>query len=311
MEIAVIGAGTIGHSWALLFSWKGYKVRLYDIKEQILMLALEKIKNEIRQLTLSNVIKDDQIEKIINNIELTSDLRRAVDNCDYIQESAPELVELKRKLFHEIELFANENSIIASSSSSIPISALQKDMRKPERAIVVHPINPPHLIPVVEIVPSQITSKETIQKTIEIMKNLGKEPVIIKKEIKGFIVNRLSAAIFHEMVWLLNNDIASVEDIDKCIRDGLGLRWALMGQFEIWHIGGGKEGIREFYEKLGKMIEEVYEDLNKSSPYFLLPDIKERTIKEIESSYPTINFPERIRWRDEMLLKLLKLKGYI
>ena len=307
--IACIGAGTIGHSWALLFAWKGFKVYLYDIDEVILRNAMDKIKSSLEILAKYNVVKYDDINSIISRIETTTDLRRASIESTYIQESAPEDLQIKIKVFKEIENYTSKETIIASSTSSIPISHVQPHLKYPERTIVVHPINPPHLIPLVEVVPGIKTSTETIKKTIDMMKSLGRVPVVLKKEVRGFVTNRLSAALFHEIVWLVVNDVISAEDVDKIISEGLGIRWALMGQLEIWHIGGGDEGMRGFVKKFGKMVDDVYADLDKSSPYITLPEVNEKLINAVEKAFP--NIKDRIPWRDEMLMKLLKLKGYI
>jgi len=308
-SIACVGAGTIGHSWALLFAWKGAEVALYDINEHVLKRALEKISNSLRTLVYYGIVKHDEVSNIISRIKVTTDLKAAVKEAEYIQESASEALEIKVELFKKMEDFARRDAVIASSTSSIPMSYIQPHLKIPERTIVVHPINPPHLIPLVEVVPGIKTSMDTIKRTVDILRGFGKVPIVLRKEVKGFILNRLSAALFHEAIWLLINGVASVEDIDKAISEGLGLRWALMGQFKIWHLGGGDEGIRGFLDKLGRMVDEVYGDLDKTSPFLLLPSVKEKVIKDVETTYP--NIKEEVRKRDEMLLKLLKIKGYI
>jgi 3-hydroxypropionate dehydrogenase (NADP+) len=290
-------------------AWKGFKVYLYDIDEVVLRKAMDKIKSSLEVLAKYNVIKYDEINPIISRIKITTDLRHASMESTYIQESVPEDLQIKIKVFKEIENHTPKDTIIASSTSSIPISHVQPHLRYPERTIVVHPINPPHLIPLVEVVPGVKTSTETIKRTVDMMKSLSKVPVVLKKEIRGFATNRLSAALFHEMVWLVVNDVISVEDVDKVISEGLGIRWALMGQLEIWHIGGGDEGIRGFISKFSRMVDDVYADLDKSSLYIALPQVNEKLINAVEKAFPNIG--DRIRWRDDMLMKLLKLKGYI
>jgi 3-hydroxyacyl-CoA dehydrogenase len=307
--ITCVGAGTIGHSWALLFAWRGFKVYLYDVDGVILRKAIDRIKSNLEVLAKHNVIKYDDINSILDRIEITTDLRLASMEATYIQESVPEDLQLKIKVFKDIEDHAPKEAIIASSTSSIPISNIQPYLKYPERTIVVHPINPPHLIPLVEVVPGIKTSTETIKRTVDMMKSLGRVPVVLKKEVRGFVTNRLSAALFHEMVWLVVNDIISAEDVDKIISEGLGIRWALMGQLEIWHIGGGDEGIRGFISKFSRMVDDVYADLDKSSPYIALPEVNEKLINAVEKAFPNIR--DRVRWRDEMLIRLLKLKGYI
>lgn len=179
--------------------------------------------------------------------------------------SVPENLNVKKTVLSEIERYTPSHAVLASSTSSIPISETQVVLRKPERSIIVHPINPPHLISAVEVVPGAKTSKETIEATCSFMKSLGKVPVLLKKETPGFIANRLCAAMYREAISLVERSVASVEDIDKLISEGLGLRWSLMDQFEVWHIGGGRGGLRMFHEKLGHMVESVYADLDKSS----------------------------------------------
>ncbi|MEM2169752.1 MAG: 3-hydroxyacyl-CoA dehydrogenase NAD-binding domain-containing protein [Candidatus Bathyarchaeia archaeon] len=307
MKVACIGAGTIGRSWALLFALRGYEVTLHDISDDILNDAVGMIRTYLSMLCEEEVIGRESANKVMERIKTSTSIRRAVTGAGYVQESVFEDLNLKKGVFKEVDEYVAPDAILASSTSGLPMSKIQSELKHPDRCIIVHPINPPHLIPLVEIVPGWKTSVETINRTVELMFKLGKVPVVIKKEIPGFIFNRLAAALWREALNILNNDVATVEDVDKVVTAGLGLRWAIMGPFLTYHIGGGKGGLKYFIDHLGKAFSEWWKTMEA---WTVIPDsavkkaiaetgelsiIKDKTIDEV------------LEWRDRRLVKILKL----
>ncbi len=225
---------------------------------------------------------------------------------EYVQESVYENYGLKKRIFSEIEENASKDTIIASSSSALSISEIQKSVKRPQRCLIAHPINPVHIIPLVEVVPGSQTSKATVDMTYEFMSSLGKAPLICKKEVPGFIVNRLQSAIYREAFDLIGNGVATIEDVDKAVTAGLGLRWAFMGPFLVMHLAGGKGGIEYRLEHLGESQKIRWESM---ASWTSIPEVaRTKAVQEIkEYRFLKGRSYEKIRdWRDEKLIKLLK-----
>lgn len=306
-SVACIGAGTIGHSWATLFAAKGYNVNLYDINHKILRNAMEKVKFSMDFLAEKGLIAKEGAEVVLNRINTTTDMKECVKEADYIQESVSENYGIKQKVFSEIDKI-NDTAIIASSTSGLLMTKIQKVTEKPERCIVAHPWNPPLLLKLVELVPGEKTSKRTIKITYDLMENLDKIPVVVKKEIPGFIGNRLQGALWREALSLVENGVASVEDIDKAVWAGPGARWAIMGPFLTIHLGGGPGGLKHQIENIQQAISDLYKSMDdwKFIPYHAAKKAIEQ-VKEL----PMIkkkSFLEIVKWRDDKLVKILELQ---
>ena len=294
-RIACVGAGLIGHSWATLFAVKGISVNLQDLKEEILTNALTKIKSNLDFLAEKGVIRSEEAEKALRRIKTTTSLSDAVKDADYVQESVFESYEVKKKIFSEMDAEAPPEAILASSSSALLMSEIQKAAAKPERCLIAHPFNPPHLIPLVELVPGEKTSSETIKTTYEFMLKLGKVPVVLKKEVPGYIANRLSIRLYQEAVDLVDTGVATVEDVDRALSAGPGIRWAIMGPHLTYHLGGGPGGIEHWFETFGQAF------FSPSSAKKVIEGVKEMEIVKTKS------MGELVRWRDEKLVELLKI----
>ena len=256
-KVAIIGCGLIGQSWAISFVSAGFHVSLFDPVEGVTTQAKEKIKAKLRDLQNYKLLKDKNISDYLDRIHLAEDLSQAVAGSIYIQESGPEDLNIKKELTKNIDAATPDNIPIASSTSGIPTSLYASDISGKHRCIVAHPINPPHLIPAVEIVPAPFTS-ETITHTVKkIITSIDKEPLELKKEIPGFVVNRLQGALLCEAFNLIKEGIASAEDIDKAISEGLGLRWSFMGPFQTIHLNA-PEGIEGYVKRYEKMYKEMF-----------------------------------------------------
>lgn len=306
-NVACVGVGTIGHSWATLFATKGYNVSVYDMSSDLLKSAMERIKASADFLAEKGLITKKDAETALNRIKVTSEMSECVAGADYVQESAFESYEVKRKIFSEIDK-ANESAVIATSSSGLLMTEIQKAAKKPERCIVAHPWNPPLLLRLVELVPGEKTSQQTVQTTYELMEKLDKTPVVVKKEVPGFIGNRIQAALWREALSLVDNGVASVEDVDRAVRAGPGARWAIMGPFLTLHLGGGPGGLKYHIDTIQHGFNEYWKTMEdwKLMPYHAakkaiegveqLPMVKEKTLQEL------------IKWRDNRLVEILKIQ---
>jgi len=293
-KVACVGGGLIGAGWALLFAIKGFSVTLQSRRKETVEKAVEDIYSNLSFLEEKGLVKNGSTEVILKRIKTTTEFLDAVKDSDYIQESVAEDLELKKKIFGRIDAEARPDAIIASSSSALLMSEIQEAATKPERCVIVHPYNPVHLIPLVEIVPGKKTSPETVKIAYDLMLKLGKVPVVAKKEAPGYIVNRLAHVLFREAVDLVDKGIATVEDMDKAFTAGPGLRWAIMGPFLTYHLGGGPRGIDEFFEKYQM-------GLSTSVVEKIIKGVKE------EEFVRTKSMKELIRWRDEKLIDLLRI----
>lgn len=295
-RIACVGAGLIGHSWATLFAVKGLSVNLQDLKERTLIGAVTDIESNVKFLAEKGVIRRGEAEAALKRIRTTTSLSDAVRDADYVQESVFESYEVKRKIFGQMDAEAPPEAILASSSSALLMSKIQKAILKPERCLIAHPFNPPHLIPLVELVPGKKTSPKTIKTTYEFMMKMGKVPVMLKKEVPGYIANRLSRRLYEEAVDLVDNGVATVEDVDRALSAGPGIRWAIMGPHLMYHLGGGPGGIEHFFEVFGK-----YYNFRPSTVKKVIKGVKEMEVVRTKS------MEELVRWRDGKLIELLKI----
>lgn len=309
-KIACIGGGTIGSSWAVNFLIKGYSASLYDVSQLQLDKAKLFILNNLEFLSDKNVLNGSSVEEIASNITFTENLSHAVKDTVLIQESGPENYDIKKEILSKIDLYAPANAIFASSTSGLLITKIAEDSKYPERCIGAHPFNPPHLIPLIEITKGELTSDVFIKKAYDLYKSMGKEPVILNKESLGFLGNRLSFALYREMISLVINGYCSVEDIDKVVSYGIGIRWAILGPAMLYDLGGGDAGIRGM-SKLDFTLNQVFKDLSSLS---YMPkewyDFAEKGLELERKNLPDFvgNSKQEIsKFRDDMLVEILKL----
>ena len=296
-QIGVVGAGLIGTSWAGLFSAFGYETTVYDpyLKEQ--HLANQEINDIWGSLDL--LFDGLKNKKGVNFSDKIDDLKSST----FIQENCPEDLSLKQETISKIEKIVSQDTVISSSTSSFMPSELQNGCTNPERIIVGHPMNPPHLIPVVEIVLGKAFSPEISIRAKSFYNSLQRVPVQIKKEMRGHLANRLTSALYREAVYLVSEGIADVEDVDTVMSNGPGLRLALLGPHMNYHLGGGEGGYRSYLEHLGPSQEARWKTLGQT---LLTQELKEKLIHGIESQNP--NMSELKTKRDNGLIKILKTK---
>ena len=232
-NIAVIGAGLMGHSIAQEFAVSGYRVSLNDVSEERLDYARERIRQNLEMLRRS-----EQWDEISSRMTFTDDLRTAVENADLVIEAITEDLDIKRELFTELENVCRENTILASNTSTFMPSQLAEATQNPERVVVMHYFNPPHIVPLVEVVGGRATSPETVDTVRDLLVSQGKKPVVLEKEVLGFIGNRLQAALLRECFALVENGVVRPEDIDTVVTTSFGRRLGVAGAFEVFDAAG-------------------------------------------------------------------------
>ena len=303
-NVAILGTGLIGASWAAFYAGKGFRVKLYDTDKSQCDLGLKKSVEYLNFLLEHGAITANACKNAISSIQCVENIDDLVNDVELVQESVAERYDVKKDVFGKLEQFASSKCIFASSSSGLLVSQMQKEMKHPERLLIAHPFNPPHLIPLVELVPGKKTNPELINFMANFFAKLGKTPVVLKKEVPGHIANRLQAALWREAIQLVLDGVASLEDVDKALCAGPGLRWALMGQNMIFHLGGGANGgIGYFVDHIGVSFEKLWKDMAK---WDRLPaETKEQLVAGIKEQMHGRELKEIASWRDEKLLGLL------
>jgi 3-hydroxyacyl-CoA dehydrogenase len=300
--IAIIGTGVIGASWAAQFLAKGLDVVATDVApdaEAKLRQFVKAAWPALERLGLSAGASQSRLS-------FTADLPTALRGADFVQENGPERIDFKKKLYRQLDEALAADVIIASSSSGLTMSAIQSDCPlHPERCVIGHPFNPPHLVPLVEIVGGARTSEATIKRASEFYAGLGKQVVRLRKEVPGHVANRLQAALAREVYHLVAEDVASVADIDKALCWGPGLRWGIMGQVMLNHLGGGPGGIEHFFEQFTGPLTAWWKVLGSPE---LTPAVQAKLAAGLHEEVGSRSIAELEAQRDEVLLGLLALR---
>ena len=294
-RIGVIGSGIIGASWSSLFLAHGLDVVVYDPSPE----AEEGLQNFVRQ-ALSQLADLGRREQ--GRLSFTADLSEALDGVDFVQENAPEKEELKRRLLAQMDEALPPHVIVASSTSALVRSHIVADCRNKARFIVAHPFNPPHLIPLVELVGED---EAVVAQAREFYRSLGQMPVVLRREMPGHIANRLSSALYREAVYLVEQGVASVADIDAAVCNGPGLRWAVMGPHMTYHLGGGPGGIAHYLSHLGPSQMKRWASLGTPS---LGPEVQEKLVEGVAEEAAGRSIAELEQMRDRFLLAILRLR---
>ena len=306
-RVGVVGCGTIGCGWATFYALKGMQTRLFDQFPASLEKAKEKVKSNLQTLVGLGEITQEQAAEAMKNLYIGTSMEDALEGVSFVQESIYEDYDAKKALFKQLDAMLPEDVIIATSSSGLLMTEIQTVVeRYPGRCLIGHPINPVFLVPLVEIVPGKQTDPQAMVDARAFYESVGKVPVTLKKEIPGYLENRLTAALYREAIDLAINDVASVEDIDKTIWAGPGLRYALMGPLTSYHLGGGEGGTRYFVgDLLGNALTQWWEDMNT---WTKVPDgAVEILEKGLEEAMKGKSYNEMCAWRDKKLVELLKV----
>ena len=302
-QVTIIGTGVIGASWAALFLAKGLDVVATDIAPDAEASLRHFVHAAWPALERLGVAAGASPLRLV----FTPDLAEAVKGADLVQENGPERIDFKKKLYGQLDELLPPDVIIASSSSGLTMSEIQSGCPShPERCVIAHPFNPPHLIPLVEIVGGAKTSEETIRRASEFYTALGKQTVRLHKEVPGHVANRLQAALAREVYHLVNEGVVSVADVDTALCWGPGLRWGIMGQVLLNHLGGGQGGMEHFLEQFTGPMTAWWKVLG--SPQ-LTPELQEKLIAGVHAEVGSRSIDDLAAERDEVLLGLLELRN--
>ena len=299
-NITVIGTGVIGTGWVLRFLAFNKKVTAYDpseIQKDYLRKELKRTKSSIEKLYNSKIN--------IKNLVFSSNIKDAVSNADLIQENVPERLKLKKKVINQLSQFAPKNCIIASSSSGLLPSELQSDCINPKRLIIAHPFNPVYILPLVEIVKGNKTSKIVMNEADKFYKNLHMKTLIVNKELPGFLSDRLQEALWREGLHIINDGYATTKDLDEAITYGPGMRWALMGTFLTFHLAGGELGMKHMLDQFGPALKLPWTKLKSPN---LNKKLKDKIITGTKKQSKNLSINKLSNMRDNFLIDLLDIK---
>jgi 3-hydroxyacyl-CoA dehydrogenase len=301
-RIAIVGAGVIGASWAAEYLARGFDVVVTDPgpnAEANLRKYVDEAWKDLTNVGLSKGASRDRLT-------FTTDMKEALSKADFVQENGPERPDFKMKLFADMDDAAPLDSIIASSSSGITPSVMQSKCKHPERILVGHPFNPPHIIPLVEVVGGTKTSPEAIQQALAFYASIGKKPIELKKELPGHVGNRLQAALYKEIMYLIQHDVLSVEDADVAVSYGPGPRWGVMGPSLQWHLGGGAGGIKHFMDHLMDPLVGMIKTLGTPD---VTPELKQTIVDGVLREAGNRSVDELAQDENEVIIGLLQLRA--
>jgi carnitine 3-dehydrogenase len=301
-RIAIVGTGVIGASWAAQYLARGFDVVATDPApnaEANLRKYVDEAWGQLESIGLSPGAARDRLT-------FTPDMKAALAQADLVQENAPERAEFKIKLFADMEATLPVDSIIASSSSGITPSVMQSKCKHPERVLVGHPFNPPHIIPLVEVVGGAKTAPEAIKQAMAFYASIGKKPIQLRKELPGHVANRLQAALYREMLYLIEQGVLSVEDMDVAVSYGPGLRWGVMGQSLQWHLGGGEGGIKHFMDHLMEPLAGMMKVLGTPN---ITPQLKQTVIDGVQREAAGRSVDQLAKKENEVIIGLLRLRA--
>jgi 3-hydroxyacyl-CoA dehydrogenase len=301
-RIAIVGAGVIGASWAAEYLARGFDVIVTDPGPNAEANLRKYIDEAWKDLTNIGLTKGASRDRLT----FTTDMKEALSKADFVQENGPERPDFKMKLFAQMDEVAPLDSIIASSSSGITPSVMQSQSKHPERILVGHPFNPPHIIPLVEVVGGTKTSPEAIQQAIAFYASIGKKPIHLKKELPGHVGNRLQAALYKEIMYLIQHDVLSVEDADVAVSYGPGPRWGVMGPSLQWHLGGGAGGIKHFMDHLMDPLTGMIKTLGTPD---VTPELKQKIVEGVLREAGKRSVDELAQAENEVIIGLLRSRA--
>ncbi len=300
-KIAIVGTGLVGRAWAITFARAGYAVSMFDEKTDNVDRALAFIDSVLPDLDENDLLAGRSVEQVRAGLAVSDSLDEALSDCVYVQESTFEDVQVKRKIFTELDAHAPPDAVLASSTSALLPSAFTEHVKGRHRCLVAHPINPPYLVPAVEVVPSPWTDKSYWQKTGDLMREVGQQPIMMSREIDGFVMNRLQGVLLQEAFRLVDAGVATAEDVDIGIRAGLGLRWSFMGPFETIDLnapGGVMDYIERFEAAYSTMAESQREPISWTDTAGKQVEASRRESLGLDQ------LEQRSRWRDRRLMRL-------
>ncbi|MCC6717931.1 MAG: 3-hydroxyacyl-CoA dehydrogenase [Acetobacteraceae bacterium] len=302
-QVAIIGGGFIGRAWSIVFARAGMQVALWDPDAAASGAAKDFIAARLPELRAAGLL-DDEPEAVLARIAVAASLEAAVEGAVHVQENGPENVEGKRESFARLDKLVPPGVPLASSTSGIPASAFTEKLGGRHRCLVAHPVNPPYLVPLVELCPSPWTEDEVVGRSAALMRDAGMAPVRLRREVAGFALNRLQIALVSEAFRLVAHGVMSLEDVDATVKHGLGLRWSFMGPFETIDLNA-PGGLSDYIDRYGKLYEQVEDEMTPIAFTTELVDDLQDARREL---LPMDKHAERQAWRDRRLMALLAHK---
>lgn len=299
-HVAIVGAGLVGCGWAVVFALSGAHVKIFDENPSAREGVLGRIRTMLQDMEAADLAKD--VDFAFANISVCDNLAAALEGAEYVQESAFERTDVKISITNEIGKLIDASVIVGSSSSGIPASAFTENAPNRDRFLIAHPVNPPHLVPVVELVPAPWTAPEIVPLVRQCLLNIGKTPVVVTREVDGFVLNRLQGALLNEAWALYEEGYASIADIDATVSQGLGLRWAFMGPFETIDLNA-PAGVADYAERLAPLYHDIAK--SRSEPRGWSQDLIDNVAAERRESLPMEAIAKRCQWRDQRLMALV------
>jgi 3-hydroxyacyl-CoA dehydrogenase len=304
-NVAIVGSGFIGRAWAISFARAGHEVRMWDQSPAATGGARDYIEGVLDDLASNDLLRGQSVDTVLGRIAIAAELADALAGAAHVQENTPEDLDVKREVFSLIDSLASPQAIVASSTSALLPSKFTDHLRGRHRCLVVHPINPPYLIPAAEVVPAPWTSAEALEKTRAFLIDAGHAPLVMKRELDGFIMNRLQGALLEEAFRLVADGFASVEDVDIGIRDGLALRWSFMGPFETIDLNA-PGGVRDYVERYQGIYSNIFPQMLRRVDW--AGDVMKTVEAERSRRLPREDLGERQVWRDRRLMALVAHK---
>jgi L-gulonate 3-dehydrogenase len=299
-KIAIIGSGLVGRSWAISFARAGHEAWLWDQQDGAAEAAVGYIAQILPDLQANDLLRGSTPDEVMSRLRVARTVEEALAGALYAQESTPEKVDIKRQVYAMLDAAADPETILASSTTALLPSAFTEGLKGAGRCLVAHPINPPYVIPAVEVVPAPWTRPDVVERTAELMRQIGHAPIVMAKELDGFLINRLQGALLHEAFRLVADGYAGVEDIDICIRDGLALRWAFIGPFETIDLNA-PGGVRDYVARYGPAFAAIAEG---AKPIAWADEVLDKVEAQRRQKLPQAAIAARQAWRDRRLMAL-------
>lgn len=304
--VAIVGSGLIGQAWALVFARAGCKVQMWDGDLTALHKARDMVAVLALELQRSSLV--DDAEQLMSHISVCGELKDALSDVNYVQESLPEVLSIKQEIYARLDALAPQDAVIGSSTSSIPASAFTENLKHRQRCLVAHPVNPPYLVPVVEICGAPWTSPEAVQICMDLMVAVKQKPVHVRRELEGFILNRLQGALLREAFRLVEQGYVDVDGLDVTIREGLGLRWSFMGPFETIDLNA-PGGLADYCDRYGGMYQSISQEQVSTTPWSA--ELIQQLQKARRDILPADTLGDRRSWRDRRLMALAVHKKHL
>lgn len=302
--VAIVGAGSIGVAFSIVFAQAQWAVKLVDPDAARRELVIAEIMQRLEELARFELI-DETAAAIVARVDVVASVEEAVHDAELVLECAPERVDVKRALFQQFDAFALRDAIFASASSALTVSTFADDLPGRARCLIAHPGNPPYLIPVIEIVPAAFTDPVVTGRAQQLFRDVAMKAVLVAREVEGFVFNRLQGAVLREAYCLVRDGVASVDDIDTVMREGLGLRWSVIGPFETVDLNT-RGGIASHAQKMGPAYERMGAERGQHDPW--TTELVATVAASRRAAVPLDRWDERVAWRDRALMALARYR---